>query len=142
MGQIDRRTFLAGTVGTAGAVALGACSSSTKNPTGTGANSSANGAARPTLRLASGGDTDFPSPFAYMRGGGYLQMSFIYDTRRSSVAAARVSEQLHRIQAEYVRELVLHRRRSGKHRSQCPEQVCLHHRARKTNSDIRPLEGG
>lgn len=34
---------------------------------------------RPTIRLA-GGDSGFPSPFGYMRGGGYVQMQFIYET--------------------------------------------------------------
>ncbi|HVL98680.1 MAG TPA: ABC transporter substrate-binding protein [Egibacteraceae bacterium] len=34
---------------------------------------------RVTLRLP-GGDQGFPSPFGYMRGPGYVQTSFIYDT--------------------------------------------------------------
>lgn len=80
MNNIDRRTFLAGALGAAGAAALGGCSSSSNNPTGAGPGSSGSGAAmRTTLRL-SGGDSGFPSPFAYMRGPGYIQTSFIYDT--------------------------------------------------------------
>ncbi|HWC10804.1 MAG TPA: ABC transporter substrate-binding protein, partial [Acidimicrobiales bacterium] len=35
--------------------------------------------ARPPLRLG-GGDQGFPSPFAYRRGPGYVQMSYLYDT--------------------------------------------------------------
>ncbi|MDQ3382172.1 MAG: ABC transporter substrate-binding protein [Actinomycetota bacterium] len=83
MNTIDRRTFLAGALGAAGAAALGGCSSSSPSspssrPTAT-ATGTGQAAARPTLQLA-GGDSGFPSPFAYMRGGGYVQMSYLYDT--------------------------------------------------------------
>jgi peptide/nickel transport system substrate-binding protein len=78
MQPIDRRTFLTGALGAAGVAALGACSSSNGRPTAGPSPSASSAVARPTLRL-SGGDSGFPSPFAYMRGGGYIQMSFIYD---------------------------------------------------------------
>lgn len=69
--QLDRRTFLAGVLGVAGGVALGACSGGSKGPTGQPANG--------TLRL-SGGPLGFLSPFAYASGLGYYQMSMLYDT--------------------------------------------------------------
>lgn len=76
-----RRTFLTGTMGLAGALALGACATD-EEPT-EGAREEGGGedeaVARPTLRLP-GGDSGFPSPFAYMRGPGYIQASLIYDT--------------------------------------------------------------
>jgi peptide/nickel transport system substrate-binding protein len=73
---MDRRRFLLGSAGMVGAFALGACSNDTEEGAGPG-----DGAAvrRPTLRLP-GGDVGFPSPFAYMRGGGYIQATHIYDT--------------------------------------------------------------
>jgi len=72
--QIDRRSFLVGGMGMAGVVVLGACSS------GPGAGPPEGPTARiEVLRLA-GGDVGFPSPFAYSRGGGYIQASMIYDT--------------------------------------------------------------
>ncbi len=78
-----RRTFLIGAAGGAGALILGSCDSAEESAPGTtsqpGTGSDQEPAARPTLRLA-GGDSGFPSPFAYMRGGGYMQMSYIYDT--------------------------------------------------------------
>jgi peptide/nickel transport system substrate-binding protein len=79
-----RRTFLTASLGTAGALVLGACDSSeeaTDSPTTLepGGDAGLEPAPRPTLRLP-GGDSGFPSPFAYRRGGGYVQMSFIYDT--------------------------------------------------------------
>ncbi len=71
---MDRRRFLIGTVGMASAVALGGCSTQ-------GGDAPSDGATprRPTLRLP-GGDAGFPSPFAYRRGGGYIQATHIYDT--------------------------------------------------------------
>jgi peptide/nickel transport system substrate-binding protein len=78
MQPIDRRTFLAGALGAAGVAALGACSSSNGRPTAGPSPSASSAVARPTLRL-SGGDSGFPSPFAYMRGPGYIMSSFIYD---------------------------------------------------------------
>jgi len=72
---IDRRTFLAGAAGAAGALYLGAC--------GGGSGTSAR-----ALHLA-GGDAGFPSPFAYSRGPGYVQMSYIYDTLLWTDASGR-----------------------------------------------------
>lgn len=66
---MDRRTFLAAVAGTAGAVTLGSCSGGQQQAA----------AGRPTLRFP-GEDSGFPSPFTYMRGPGYIQTSFIYDT--------------------------------------------------------------
>ncbi len=73
---MDRRTFLTAVAGTTGAMALGACTGqqAPQPPGQTG-----QPAARPTLRLP-GGDSGFPSPFTYSRGGGYVQTSYIYDT--------------------------------------------------------------
>lgn len=75
---MHRRTFLKGSAGLAGALLLGACGSDDDD----GAPDAASPEApvpRPTLRLQ-GGDQGFPSPFAYMRGGGYIQATFLYDT--------------------------------------------------------------
>jgi peptide/nickel transport system substrate-binding protein len=72
--NIDRRTFLLGTLGAAGTLALSSCS------LGKSASESDSGPApRRTLRLA-GGDFGFPSPFAYLVGPGYTRMSYLYDT--------------------------------------------------------------
>jgi len=73
--RIERRSFLLGGVGVVGALASGSCSS------GPGAGPGVEGAVRrvEVLRLA-GGDSGFPSPFAYRRGPGYTQASMIYDT--------------------------------------------------------------
>ena len=84
MVQIDRRTFLAGAVAAGGALVLGGCGDddggggATATTTQRG-DESMRPAPRPTLRLA-GGDQGFPSPFAYTRGPGYIQMSYLYDT--------------------------------------------------------------
>ncbi len=80
MVDIDRRAFLLGTAGAAGALLLGACGGGddgTPRPQGQGEDLPA--AARPTLRLP-GGDQGFPSPFAYQRGPGLIKSSLIYDT--------------------------------------------------------------
>ncbi|MGH9152515.1 MAG: twin-arginine translocation signal domain-containing protein, partial [Acidimicrobiales bacterium] len=78
---MDRRTFLVGTAGAAGALLLGACGGddddATPGPQG-GADDLAP-AERPTLRLP-GGDQGFPSPFAFQRGPGFVKASLIYDT--------------------------------------------------------------
>lgn len=71
---MDRRTFLTAVAGTTGAVALGACTGQPQQQPQQG-----QPAARPTLRLP-GGDSGFPSPFTYSRGGGYVQTSYLYDT--------------------------------------------------------------
>lgn len=80
---MQRRTFLIGSVGGVGLVVLGACSDDEDLATDPGApgTDDPDGAPepRPTIRLA-GGDSGFPSPFAYSRGGGYIQMTLIYDT--------------------------------------------------------------
>ena len=80
MQRIDRRQFLAGTLGAAGVLVLGGCKAS-EDPAGPGQSGAQQDqpADRVVLRLA-GGDQGFPSPFAYTRGGGYIQMSYIYDT--------------------------------------------------------------
>ncbi|MBA2763447.1 MAG: hypothetical protein H0U42_02015 [Thermoleophilaceae bacterium] len=65
---MNRRAFVRASAGTALALYLGACGSSTSSSSG-----------RPTLRLA-GGSFGFPSPFSYIAGPGYVQMSYIYDT--------------------------------------------------------------
>ncbi len=78
---INRRAFLAGTGATAGAVALGACGGGDGGGGQGGGGGQAGGGGGPgrkTLRLA-GGDTGLPSPFTYIRGGGYVQMSYVYD---------------------------------------------------------------
>jgi len=72
---IDRRMFLRRSAGVAGALAVGglaACGDDQQQ-------GQQGRQERVTLRLP-GEDQGFPSPFAYMRGGGYVQMSFIYDT--------------------------------------------------------------
>ncbi len=85
---MDRRSFLTASLGTAGVLVLGGCTSdgeggSTSGSSTTeavdGTSTGLEPAPRPTLRLP-GGDSGFPSPFAYMRGGGYVQMSLIYDS--------------------------------------------------------------
>lgn len=76
-----RRTFLLGTVGGTGLIVLGGCNGGDDDgatPT-TGRQGSNTPARRPTLRFA-GEDAGFPSPFAYMRGPGYVKASLIYDT--------------------------------------------------------------
>ena len=74
---MDRRSFLVGSAGIVGTLAFVGCGSN-KKPGSSEAGTNA-AAPRPILRLA-GGDSGFPSPFAYMRGPGYIQASFIYDT--------------------------------------------------------------
>ncbi len=84
---MNRRTFLTTTFGAGAAVWFGACSDDDDDPSGAAATTTLGddvtttvaALPRPTLRLA-GGDAGFPSPFAYMRGGGYVQTTFIYDT--------------------------------------------------------------
>jgi peptide/nickel transport system substrate-binding protein len=75
---INRRAFLRRSAGVAGALAVGglaACGDDQAQEQGQDQGQRE----RVTLRLA-GEDSGFPSPFGYMRGGGYVQMSFIYDT--------------------------------------------------------------
>jgi peptide/nickel transport system substrate-binding protein len=80
MVDIDRRTFLLGTVGAAGVVVLGGCGGDDDGTPGQqGQGDDRSPVERPTLRLA-GGDQGFPSPFAYQRGPGLIKASLIYDT--------------------------------------------------------------
>lgn len=76
-GAIDRRDFLRGGAGLAAAVYLGGCGGAQRvSP------------AR-TLRLA-GDAFGFPSPFAYIAGPGYVQMSYLYDTLLWKDASGRL----------------------------------------------------
>ncbi len=78
--NMDRRTFLRLAAGTTGALYLGACSRDNEAAQGNGQRAGElPPAPRPTIRLA-GGDQGFPSPFAYRRGPGYVQASYLYDT--------------------------------------------------------------
>jgi peptide/nickel transport system substrate-binding protein len=86
---LDRRRFLLGAAGSAGALLLGACSDSnggkTNSRTGSSSRSASTDvgslapAAGPTVRLPHGA-FGFPSPFASNGGFGYIQMSLLYDT--------------------------------------------------------------
>lgn len=73
MTKMDRRTFLATTLGAAGALVVGSCSGTSEGP------APGTRAGRPTLRLQGGG-FGIPSPFGYVAGIGYYRMSYIYDT--------------------------------------------------------------
>jgi len=64
--RVTRRTFVRGCAATAVALGMPACGGSPPTPAG-------------TVRLA-GGFFGFPSPFAYIAGLGYNQMSLMYDT--------------------------------------------------------------
>ncbi|MDQ6803911.1 MAG: ABC transporter substrate-binding protein [Actinomycetota bacterium] len=66
MDRVSRRDFVRGSAAAAAALYLGGCGSSSGGLDG-------------TVRLA-GGTFGFPSPFAYIAGPGYVQMSYIYDT--------------------------------------------------------------
>ncbi len=79
--DLDRRTFLRTTLGTAGALVLGSCAEDGSNRAqpGTTLSPTDQPAPRPTVRVA-GGDFGFPSPFLYSRGPGYWRMSYLYDT--------------------------------------------------------------
>ena len=75
MPQITRRTFLRASAGAAAALYVGGCGSS----------STQSG----TVRLP-GGTFGFPTPFAYIAGLGYEQMSYIYDTLLWKDASGRL----------------------------------------------------
>ncbi len=79
--QMERRSFLIGSVGMAGALALGACTAQEDEQPAGPAEGQGEGPARriQVLRIA-GDDVGFPSPFAYRRGPGYIQATMIYDT--------------------------------------------------------------
>lgn len=68
MHRMDRRTFLQGSAAAVGAFYLAACGAEGERAGG------------PIEITLAGEDVGFPSPFAYMRGPGYIQTSFIYDT--------------------------------------------------------------
>lgn len=70
---MKRRTFLLTSLGAAGAVMLGSCSSDSDSD-----DPSSGG--RPTVRYSGGIPFGFPSPFAYFGGPGYALMINIYDT--------------------------------------------------------------
>ncbi|CAA9480396.1 MAG: Oligopeptide ABC transporter, periplasmic oligopeptide-binding protein OppA [uncultured Solirubrobacteraceae bacterium] len=74
--RMTRRTFVRGSAATALAVALPSCGGSPPAPPG-------------TVRVA-GGFFGFPSPFAYIAGPGYVQMSFLYDTLLCKDASGRL----------------------------------------------------
>lgn len=89
---MHRRHFIVSGASLAGAVALGACGSDDEEVPGAGPprtdpGGGAGGGGEDeeavprveVLRL-SGGDSGFPSPFAYMRGPGYIKATMIYDT--------------------------------------------------------------
>ena len=68
MQPIDRRRFLQGSAAAIGTLYLTGCGGSDDSPDG------------PVNLTMAGEDVGLPSPFTYMRGPGYLQTSFIYDT--------------------------------------------------------------
>jgi len=74
--RMTRRTFVRASAGTGVAIYLGACGSSAA-PT------------QRTVRLP-GGSFGFPSPFAYIAGLGYVQMSYLYDTLLWKDASGRL----------------------------------------------------
>lgn len=87
---MHRRHFLLGGMTMASALAVGACgtdeddpvtgpSGTDGGPTGAGADEEEAAPRVEVLRLA-GSDSGFPSPFAYMRGPGFIRASLIYDT--------------------------------------------------------------
>ena len=82
--QIERRSFLIGSMGMAGAVALGACAGQEAGPAEGQAPPAEGQGEAPAPRVQvlrlSGGDVGFPSSFAYRRGPGYIQATHIYDT--------------------------------------------------------------
>ncbi len=68
---IERRTFLMGVGGFAGAILLGgACNPGRQGAVG----------GRPTVRVRSWVDLGDPSPFSYIAGPGYWRMSLLFDT--------------------------------------------------------------
>lgn len=73
---MTRRTFVRGSAATVLALGLPGCGASSPAPPG-------------TVRVA-GGFFGFPSPFAYIAGPGYVQMSLLYDTLLSKDASGRL----------------------------------------------------
>lgn len=95
MTQFDRRSFLKGAVG-AGLLLAGGCRGSSRN--GSGLQSVPDSASDPgTLAPAQravvrlpGAAFGFPSPFAYVAGPGYRQMSLLYDTLLTTDSTGRL----------------------------------------------------
>jgi peptide/nickel transport system substrate-binding protein len=96
MTGLDRRTFLRGLAG-AGLVVAGGCTG-TRGSGGDGAGTVLQAgvdpltlppAARPTVRLP-GGAFGLPSPFGYVAGPGYRQMSLLYDTLLTKDASGQL----------------------------------------------------
>lgn len=69
MHPMDRRTFLQGSAAAVGALYLGSCGGEEEEQ-----------AQRDVTLALAGEDVGLPSPFTYMRGPGYIQTSYIYDT--------------------------------------------------------------
>ena len=74
--RMTRRTFVRGSAATVVALGLPSCGGPSPAPAG-------------TVRLA-GGFFGFPSPFAYIAGPGYVQMSLLYDTLLWKDASGRL----------------------------------------------------
>ena len=74
--RMTRRTFVRGSAATVVALGLPSCGGSPPAPAG-------------TVRLA-GGFFGFPTPFAYIAGPGYVQMSLLYDTLLWKDASGRL----------------------------------------------------
>jgi len=68
--MMQRRTFLKGVGGMAGAAVLGACNPSAPRSVG----------GRPTVRVVSWTSLGNPSPFTYVAGPGFWRMSLVFDT--------------------------------------------------------------
>lgn len=79
---IDRRSFVIGGLGLAGAAMLGACGSTKTQTSGGALGCTVNQpCTRPTIRQDSGVGSGFPSPFAYQFGAaGYYSVVLLYDT--------------------------------------------------------------
>ena len=67
---IERRTFLKGMAGVAGAVLLGGCGEPVRRPRG----------GRPLVRVPEWTSLGYPSPFTYTAPPGYWRMSLVFDT--------------------------------------------------------------
>ena len=76
MRDMTRRTFLRASAGAAAALYIGGCGGGSETRSG-------------TVRLQ-GGTFGFPTPFAYIAGLGYVQMSYIYDTLLWKDASGRL----------------------------------------------------
>lgn len=70
--EMNRRRFLQGMTGLAGAVLLGGACSDSERPRASGG--------RPTVRVSSWTSLGYPAPFTYTAPPGYWRMSLIFDT--------------------------------------------------------------